>query len=67
MNITGILLVLDIILSSIVIILGLIMLIFPRHATKEENREFKNEIAKTRRNGVIMIFIGVLIIAIGLV
>ncbi|MBQ8949944.1 MAG: hypothetical protein IJ065_02125 [Eubacterium sp.] len=54
-------------LGAVIIILGIYMAIAPKSATKKENRDNEAEVQKVRKNGFIMIAIGIMDIVIWLI
>lgn len=56
-----------IILGAVIIILGIYMAVAPKSATKKENRDNEAEVQKVRKNGFIMIAIGIMDIVIWLI
>ena len=54
-------------LPAVIIILGIYMAIAPKSATKKENRDNEAEVQKVRKNGFIMIAIGIMDIVIWLI
>lgn len=54
-------------LGAIISILGLIMAILPKQSTKKEMRDDETAVAKVRRNGIVLIIIGIILIIINLI
>ncbi len=54
-------------LGAVILILGLFMAIAPKSATKKEFRDDEDQVKKIRRNGIIMIVLGIAVIIVGLI
>ena len=55
------------ILGAAIIILGVFMVITPKQCTKEEKRNNLEEIKKTKRNGGIMVGLGVFLMVVNII
>lgn len=55
------------ILAGLIILLGLVMVIFPKACTKAENRDNPDAVAKVRKSGILEMVIGVLLLVLFLI
>ena len=54
-------------LGAVILILGLFMAIAPKSAAKKEFRDDEEQVKKIRRNGIIMLVLGIAVIIVGLI
>lgn len=52
------------ILSGVLILLGLIMVVLPKQSTKKELRDSEEALKKTRRSGIIVVVLGIVLLLI---
>ena len=55
------------ILGIVFILLGAFMALMPRKSVKKEDQNSEEELKKTRRNGIIVAILGVVLIIIGFI
>lgn len=52
------------VLSGILVLLGLFMVVMPKQSTKKELQDSEDALKKTRRNGVIVAILGIILLLI---
>ncbi|MDE7436073.1 MAG: hypothetical protein K2N01_09705 [Lachnospiraceae bacterium] len=52
------------VLSGILVLLGLVMVVLPKQSTKKELQDSEEALKKTRRTGVIVAILGIILLLI---